>query len=108
MAKAVYRFPGTVVPVVNSGEAAIEPNDVVSLGSRIGVCGTRIPAGESGNVHVVGVFYLPKDSTAISQGDAVYFNESSGKITKTSTDIPAGWATEDAAAGDDSVSVKIG
>ena len=80
----------------------------MSLGSRIGVCGTRIPAGESGNVHVVGVYYMPKGNTAIAQGDAVFFNASSGKITKTNTDVPAGWATEAAAAGDDTVSVKIG
>ena len=108
MSKAVYRFPGTVVPVTNSGSAAIEPGDVISLTTRIGVAGSRIPAGETGNAHVVGVFTFPKATGAISQGDAVYFSTSTGKITKTDTDVPAGWATEAAASGDETVSVKIG
>ena len=108
MAKAVYRFPGTVVPVANSGSDAIEPGDVVSLTTRIGVAASLIPAGDTGNVHVVGVFTFPKASGAISQGDAVYFSTSTGKITKTNTDVPAGWATEAAASGDETVCVKIG
>lgn len=34
--------------------------DVVDLATRIGVAGNDIPAGETGAVHVVGVFEIPK------------------------------------------------
>ncbi len=108
MAKAIYRFPGDVVPVTNSGDSAIEAGDIVSLTTRVGVAAAKIAAGATGMVSVRGVYTFPKASGAISQGDAVYFSTSSKKITKTDTDVPAGWATEAAASGDDTVSVKIG
>ena len=108
MSKATYRFPGEVVPVTNGGSAAIEPGDIVSLTTRVGVAAALIPVGETGMVSVCGVYTFPKATGAISQGDAVYFSMSSKKITKTDTDVPAGWATEAAASGDETVSVKIG
>lgn len=47
-------------------EKAVENGEVVSLGTRIGVAGGDIKAGELGHLHVVGVFEMPKAaSTAI-------------------------------------------
>ena len=89
--------------------AAIAAGDVVSLGSHIGVAAGDIPAGAVGALAVEGVFEIDKTaSLAISTGDAVYFSTSTKKVTKTDTDVPAGWAVADAAAADTVVRVKIG
>lgn len=89
--------------------AAIAAGDVVSLGSRIGVAAGDIPAGAVGALSVEGVFEIDKTaSLAIAVGDAVYFNAASKTVTKTNTDVPAGWAVAAAAAADTVVRVKIG
>lgn len=108
MAKAIYKRPGEVVDYTNSGETAIAAGDIVSLTTRVGVAASAIPAGEWGSVSVVGVYEFPKGSVVISQGDAVYFSTSTGKITKTNTDVPAGWAVAGALQAAETVLVKIG
>lgn len=40
--------------------AAVKNGEVVSLGTRIGVAGEDIAAGETGHLHVVGVFEMEK------------------------------------------------
>lgn len=89
--------------------AAIAAGDVVSLGSRIGVAAGDIPAGAVGALSVEGVFEIDKTaSLAIAVGDAVYFNAASKNVTKTNSDVPAGWAVAAATAADTVVRVKIG
>ena len=44
--------------------------DVVNLATRIGVAGDDIAAGETGAVHVVGVFEMPKATGAVTVGQA--------------------------------------
>jgi len=87
----------------------VENGAVVSLGTRIGVAGTNIRAGEQGQVHVVGVFAMEKDKTeAITMGAAVYYNAAADVITATAADnIPAGYAAAEAAASDTTVLVKL-
>ena len=82
--------------------------EVVSLGTRIGVAGSDIKAGELGHLHVVGVFEMPKAaSTAIAMGAAVYYDASAGNITTTSSsNVPAGYAAAAAGANDTTVLVK--
>lgn len=88
---------------------AVAAGEVVSLGTRIGVAGSDIAANELGHLHVVGVFKMPKAaSTAITMGAALYFDESSEKITTTAdSNIPAGYAAADAGANDAMVLVKL-
>ena len=101
--------PGAVIDYTNTGSAKIAAGDVVSLTSRIGVAACDIIAGEKGSVSVSGVWEIDKTaSLAISLGDAVYFSTSTKKITKTNSDIPAGFAVAAAAAADATVRVKIG
>lgn len=103
-----YIQKGATIDFTNSGSTKIAAGDVVSLGSRIAVAGTDIAVGATGSVAVCGVFAIPKTaSLAIEQGDAVYFNTSSKAITKTNTDVPAGWAIAAAAAADTEVLLKI-
>lgn len=106
---ATFIQKGNTIDYTNSGSTKIAAGDVVSLTSRIGIAAGDIPAGEVGALAVEGVFDIDKaESLAVAVGDAVYFNATSKKITKTDTDIPAGWAVAAALAADTVVRVKIG
>lgn len=107
MSKAEYWQRGEVIDYTNATEAKIEANQIIVLGSRIGVAGTPIEVGETGSLHVFGVFEMPKDAAAIEAGASVYYNEGEGVITATAGDITAGYATEAAAAEDTTVKVKL-
>ena len=74
--------------------------DVVDLATRIGVAGNDIPAGETGAVHVVGVFEIPKATGAVTVGQALYWD-------KAAENIPAGWAVAAAGSSDATVLVKL-
>lgn len=107
MAKYVQK--GNSIDYTNSGADAIAAGDVVSLTTRIGIAATDIAKGETGTLAVSGVFTIPKTaSLAIALGDKVYFNTTTKQITKTDTDVPAGWAVAAAAADATEVNVKLG
>lgn len=61
---------------------AVTNGQVVSLGGRIGVAGNDIAKGETGALHVTGVFIMEKAaSVTVTMGAALYFDESEEKIT---------------------------
>lgn len=107
MAKAKYWHKGNNIDYVNGTDAIIEAGTVVVIGSRIGIAGTDIAPGEKGSLVMEGVWKIPKGDAEIAAGDAVYFNADSGTITKTTSDIPAGYATEAAAVSATEVLVKL-
>lgn len=84
---------------------AVAVNEVVNLGSRIGVAADNIAKGTTGAVHVVGVFSFPvADGETFTQGQAVYWNGTA--ITATADkNTPAGYVFETLTNG---VAVKIG
>ena len=83
---------------------AVSNGDVVDLATRIGVAGNDIAANETGAVHVVGVFEIPKATGEITLGAAVYWDN----ITTTSdSNTPAGWAVAAAKSADATVLVKL-
>jgi len=87
---------------------AVSSGDVVIAGGLIGVAKSDIAAGESGPVDMTGVWNLPKASEALTQGDPVYWDATSGNITTTdSGNTPAGHAVAAAAAGDATCRVKL-
>ena len=119
MAKATYYQRGEALDYKNTSGSKIEANTIVTLGSgasgRIGVAGTDIANGETGSVHVAGVFEMPKSSTnAITQGTAVYWDgtgitEASNDGESTPTYYPvAGYAAQGADASATTIYVKIG
>ena len=119
MATATYWHRGETLDYANSSGSKISANTIVVLtagaAGRIGVIGTDIPNGETGVVHVTGVFELTKSSTnAITQGEAVYWDgtgitEASNDGGGTPTYYPvAGYAAYDAAASATKIYVKIG
>lgn len=77
MAKAEYWQRGEALDYVNSGDTTIEANTIVKIGAHLGVAGGNIPAGETGVLHVGGVWDVPKTGTnAISMGQSVYWDGS--------------------------------
>ena len=103
---AKYWQKGEVLDYTAS--AAVENGEVVSLGTRIGVAGEDIAAGETGHLHVVGVFEMEKAAGAVTMGAALYYDATAKKITTTATsNTPAGYAAAPAASGDETVLVKL-
>lgn len=87
---------------------AVSNGDVVDLATRIGVAGNDIAANETGAVHVVGVFEIPKETGEITLGATVYWDKAAKNITTTSeSNTPAGWAVAAAKSGDATVLVKL-
>lgn len=109
MSKAAYWQRGDTLDYVNTGTDVVEANTILVLGSRISVAGTDILPGEKGSIHVTGVYEVPKDGAEISTGADVYYSESNGSFSATEAEgsVKAGFAVQDAAAGDPSVIVKI-
>ena len=78
MAKAKYIQRGSNLDYTNGTGSKISAGDVVVFGARIGVAGCDMANGETGSVHVEGVFELPKDygdsGKALTVGQAVYWD----------------------------------
>lgn len=105
--KASFYQPGHTLDYPNTTSDIIPANTIVSLVSRVGVIGMDIKAGETGVVHVEGVFKMPKVTGALPMGTLVYLN-SDGKITSTaSSNVPAGYVAASAVADDETVLVKL-
>lgn len=85
--------------------------DVVDLATRIGVAGNDIPAKETGAVHVVGVFEIPKATVAVTVGQVLYWDKKEKNITTETGDsaanTQAGWAVAAAGPSDATVLVKL-
>lgn len=106
MATARFIQPGETLDY--TAKTAVKANDVVVLGSRVGVAGCDIAAGETGSVVMDGVFEIPKKAaTAITAGAEVYFSATAGTASTTTTDTDAGYAVADAASDDTTVKVKL-
>lgn len=106
MAKAIYWQKGETLDYIPTADH--EDGDIVSLGTRVGVIGEAVKAGQPGHVHVVGVYRMPKAQGEVAMGDALYFNETDGTVSKTSEGgIPAGYAAEAATAESAAVLVKL-
>lgn len=106
MSKAAYWQRGESLDYKNSGVAVIEANTIIDLGTRIGVAGTSIDPGETGSIHVTGVYEIEKTSTAeIDMGAAVYFDGTG--ITADAGGTPAGYAAAAAEADATVILVKL-
>lgn len=103
--KAKYWQKGEALDYVNKTEKMIEHGDVVVLADRIGVAGDNILPNKSGVVHVTGVFEFEKSGKEeIIAGTKVFYTDDG--IAKEGS-VTAGYATEDSAADNTKVFVKI-
>ena len=107
--KATYWQPGNKIDYINTTEAKIEANTVLSLGTRVGIVGTDIEPGALGSVITEGVFILEKKSAAteIALGAAVYFDGEGIVAAAGESTVPVGWAIKASAANDPDVYVKL-
>ena len=107
MATATYAQRGETLDYVNSGLTKIDAGTVIEIGARIGIAACDIPAGGLGAVHVEGVYEFPlADAAGMTLGAEAYWT-SSGITATASTNTKAGYAVAAAAAGADTVLVKI-
>lgn len=109
MAKATYWQRGETLDFTNNatGATKIPANTIVALSGMIGVAGTDIGVGETGSLHVSGVYEMPKSSNAaIAQGAAVYW-DGSGITGTAASNTPAGYAAAAAGASDTVILVKL-
>lgn len=116
MAKAIYWQRGETLDYPNkaAGATKIEANTIIDLKGLIGVAGTDIAVGETGSLHVSGVYRIAKTSeNAIPMGTKVYFDGTG--ITEAADDgenpatayTPAGFAAESAEADSTAILVKL-
>ena len=83
MAKT-YIQPGHTLTIPSPG--AIAPGDVVVVGEIIGVAAGAAALGEPADVHVVGVWSLPKVAgDDMSVGEAIFWDSAAGLATVTAT-----------------------
>lgn len=107
--KAIYKQKGESLDYTNNGTETIEAGDIVVMEKHIGVAGCPIKVGETGSVHVVGVFEIPCKAltSPLKVGQDVYFKLTEG-VTITSTDTPLGYVVKASETGATSVLVRIG
>lgn len=84
---------GSSIEYTNATGSDIATKSVVVIGSLIGIAAGTIKNTETGIVLLEGVWEVEKTtSLAIAQGDKLYFNTTTKKVTKTNTDKPIGTA----------------
>ncbi|MCD8204714.1 MAG: DUF2190 family protein [Coprobacillus sp.] len=111
---AEYYQRGESIDYVNETDAKIEAGDIVEFGSHVGVAGCPMEPGETGSLHMVGVFAMPKGSDAIEAGADVTYAD--GEVSAASSGdgdeggssaSVIGYAVEAATADDTTVKVKL-
>ncbi len=64
----------------------ISSGDLVIIGTIAGVAKTDIAIGETGSVHITGVYSLAKANETITQGAKVYWSSKSNNVTTSKTE----------------------
>lgn len=115
MSKATFWQRGESLDYKNTGSKAIEANTIIVLGKRIAIAGMTIQPGETGSIHVKGIFQFEKDASEITEGAEVYFSAdeqittsaTSGEGSAAVSNVLAGFAASAAATTDTTVLVSI-
>jgi predicted RecA/RadA family phage recombinase len=110
MAKGTYVQKGERIDYTNSTASAIGYKDILPLVTRISIALEDIAVGATGTIGVTGILELSAENTvAFDVGDQLYWDQTNGKLTKTSTsNILAGWCTEPKTTTGTTARVKIG
>ena len=110
--KAKYIQPCNTIEYKNTGSSDIAYGSIVPLGTaRAGVAAALIPAGQTGALHLCGVFLMDKDTAAIALGAKVYYDPAADKVSATAPSkdgVDVGICVAAAAASDLQAAVKIG
>lgn len=102
-----YVQEGKTLNYTASG-ADISSGDLVVIGTIAGIAKTNIADGETGAVHISGVFSVAKASGAVTQGAKLYWNSTNSNLTTTASgNTLVGVAAEAAASGDATVKILL-
>lgn len=86
----------------------IMSGELVIIGAIAGVAKTDIAIGESGAVHIAGVYSLPKANEAITQGAKVYLSNVNHNVTLNKADsVLIGVAANNAISSESQVHVLL-
>lgn len=112
MATAEFWQRGETLDYTNSGNTKIAAGTIILFGSRIGVAGGDIPAGETGSLHVNGVFEMPKEygdsGKALTAGQEVQWDNTNSYIKAAADSSPVhGYVVAAALTTDKTCLVKI-
>ena len=104
-----YEQKGEAINYLVPNATTIAAGAVVQIGQSLtGVAVTGGTAGETIVVNLCGVYELPKTtSLVITQGDRLFWNSATSRITKTITHRPIGVAWADQASNDTTVLVQL-
>ena len=103
-----YIQRGEAITYTVPAETTIAAGDVVAIGNLTGVAVTGGTAGSQIVVNLVGCYNLAKTTNlTITQGDRLFWNSGTKRVTKTITDRPIGTAFEGASLNATSVVVAI-
>lgn len=87
---------------------AIASGELVIIGAISGVAKTDIAIGETGAVHITGVYSLLKANDAITQGSKIYWNHTHRNVTINKADsVLIGVAANNAISSDEFVHVLL-
>ncbi|EMK8764511.1 DUF2190 family protein [Escherichia coli] len=104
-----YVQDGKTVEWVNGTGKAVLSGDLVVQDNLIGVAHADIPEDASGVLHTTGVFSLPKEAEAMTQGKLVYFKADTATLTATkSGNTLVGTVWCNAETSDATVCVRLG
>lgn len=88
--------------------AAIASGELVKTGLLVGVACTDIANGDTGDMELEGVFEVPKEAEALTQGAVVYFKAATKSVTATATsNTICGYVWKDAASGDATCQIML-
>ncbi len=132
---AAYVQRGEALDYRNTTEKEIPEDAVLVIGNRVGIAGGKIPPGQLGSVHMVGVFRVKKSGgAAIEQGEELIFNgtgaapagasssggetadgetggetggEAGSEAAAAAVHVPMGYAAASSGTGDATVLVKL-
>ncbi len=114
--RAVFWKKGESIDYKNDTQEIIPANTVVAIKTRIGVTGGEILPGETGSLHVCGIFELPKTGNGELELGTLVYSDGNGITDSPETadtgegkkvNVPAGYVVEKAETTDTMVKVKL-
>jgi Uncharacterized conserved protein len=105
---AVYIQKGEVLDYKNETTDVITASTIKKFGEKVGVIGGNIPPGETGAIHMVGVYQMPKTNNAetVQLGQSVYFDGMAITTTESGNTL-AGYAVEESTTTQSTVVIKL-
>lgn len=103
---ANYIQPGDTITVTAGGAAS--SGDGLLVGDTFGICSYDVVSGGTVELVTRGVFTMPKAAGALSQGDAVYWDDTAKNVTATTSgNTKIGVVIEDVTSGGTTAPVRL-